>query len=523
MYKALFPYQVFHYWQQNVETGYPCDFCFMKRNKIFKPIAGMIATIMVATMLFSMTAFGATTYTPVAGTSCDFTKFLIMDQGDNVPNVTFSFTVEAGSARSADTSDNAVMQVLPGVVVTSGGVVTSPSIADVTFADGDTTYTSVQTGDIDVARAASDRASGLTPATGVQFESGEMYAKHTATVDFTGVTFDEPGIYRYIIRETASATHEDAGIMHDNDTDRVLDVYVVHEDTAAVTEAWIYDGTAYDTEALAKAAADADQGVGAGEGDYTGIEHRAASAASSGLVVAAYVLHKVDGDVTINSTMGSADVAAQGAALADKTDGFTNEYNSKDLVFKKEVTGNEASRDKWFEFTATLTNVNDDDIFTVSITDDNNAATTDGNADATSGTTSATRASNQSKPNPTSLTGAQLKTGVKFYLQHGQSIAIRGIAPNAGYSITEDSEDYAPTASGVTGYTDATATTGSETIATIAGNNKAVMTSYLNTRSGIVPTGIWGDVMKYAIPLVVIAVAGILFLVLKKKKNSKNK
>ena len=75
-----------------------------------------------------------------------------------------------------------------------------------------------------------------------------------------------------------------------------------------------------------------------------------------------------------------------------------------------------------------------------SIADDNDANTIDGNADATSGTTAATRASNQGKTNPTEVTGAQLKAGVKFYLQHGQSIAIRGIAPNATYTVTEDAE-----------------------------------------------------------------------------------
>ena len=59
------------------------------------------------------------------------TKYLIMDAGDNVPNATFSFTVAPGAARSVDTSDNAVMQVLPGVG--------TPTIADVTFSNSDAT------------------------------------------------------------------------------------------------------------------------------------------------------------------------------------------------------------------------------------------------------------------------------------------------------------------------------------------------------------------------------------------------
>lgn len=416
------------------------------------------AAIMAATMVMSMVTpvLAATAYTPVAGTSCNFNKYLIMDAGDNVPNVTFSFTVAPGQAISANTSDNQVMQVLPGLG--------TPTIADITFAPTDATVTSAGT-NIDVARAASTRANGLTADTGVELEAGEKYAMKQATVSFAGITYPEPGIYRYIVTETASTTHEAAGIMHDNDTDRVLDVYVTDD----------------------------------GNGN---------------LVVSSYVLHTDVNDVVIGNAMGSADVAAAAAALGDKTDGFTNEFNSKDLVFKKEVAGNQASRDKWFEFTAKAENVNDADVFTVSISDDNNADTTDGNADATSGTTAATREANQNKANPASVTGAQLKAGVKFYLQHGQSIAIRGFAPNATYTVTEDAEDYKSTASAVTDFTDVT--TG--VIGTVAGSNKAAKTSYRNERNGIIPTGVFMTIAPFAV-VTLIGGAGATIMLKKKKKE----
>ena len=76
-----------------------------------------------------------------------------------------------------------------------------------------------------------------------------------------------------------------------------------------------------------------------------------------------------------SSTMGSNDVMSEGEPLDDKTDGFTNEYKSKDLVFKKEVVGNQASRDKYFEFTLKLENVGNENTFTVSIADDNDPNT----------------------------------------------------------------------------------------------------------------------------------------------------
>ena len=213
-----------------------------------------------------------------------------MDAGDNVPNATFSFTVAPGTARSVSTSDNAVMQVFQGVG--------TPTIADVTFSPSDATATEAGT-NVDVARPEKRLTERmvLRQMMMLEFEAGEKYATKQATVDFSRVEFNEPGIYRYIITETANADNAAKGIMHDNDVDRVLDVYVT------------------------------DNGSGV-------------------LAVSGYVLHTDEDDVVINASMGSS--ATDGAAIDDKTDGFTNEYNSKDLVFKKEVTGNQASRDKYF-------------------------------------------------------------------------------------------------------------------------------------------------------------------------------
>lgn len=418
----------------------------MKFNNIAKRIAaaGLAAGLVLTTSVVSM---AATTYTPVAGTSCNFNKYLIMDAGDNVPNATFSFTVAPGTAVSAS---NTVMQVLPGVG--------TPTIANVTFTNSDTTATAAGT-NIDVARTAAQRVEGAT--SGVQLDAGQKYATKQATVDFSTVKFNEPGIYRYIITETANEAHANAGIIHDTDVDRVLDVYVT------------------------------DNGSGT-------------------LVVSSYVLHTNVSAPVINTTMGSADVAAAGDALSDKTDGFTNEYGSKDLRISKEVSGNQASRDKWFEITATFTNVADADTFVVSIANDNDANTNDGNADATSGTTAATITANQGKTNPTSVTGAQLKAGQKFYLQHGQNVVIRGIAPNATYTVTENAEDYQSAVMN--------GKTNSGTIGSVAGSNKVAEAGFTNTRNGVVPTGVILDSAPFII-IIGLAVAALAFTALRKKSR----
>ena len=426
-----------------------------------------VLLVFAVVMSLGVTAFAENKYensaglTPVDGTSLTFKKFLIIGAGDNVPNVTFSYTIAAGTAISTDTSSNTEFQVDAGVDADK------VTITDTTFAPRATTYTSVQTGDIDVTRQASDRATGLTADTGVEFETskGEQYAVQNATVDFSGVTFVEPGVYRYIITETASTTNAAAGIMHDNDVDRVLDVYVTDN-----------NGT---------------------------------------LEISGYVLHKNESNIAISSTMGSNDVMSEGEPLDDKTDGFTNEYKSKDLVFKKEVVGNQASRDKYFEFTLKLENVGNENTFTVSIADDNDPNTTDGNADATSGSNNATITANRGKENVLTLTSdASGEITRKFYLQHGQSIAVRGLPLNAEYTVTENAENYKSTGASVTGYTDAT----SGDIGIVAGNNKVVKTSFKNERQGIIPTGLF-TIVGPAIAVILIALIGIGIVLMGKRRK----
>ena len=419
----------------------------MSRKKLFTKLGAIALT---ASMLFAMSApaFAATTYTPVAGRTFNFSKYLIMSKDTQTPAVSFAFSIAPGTAIAAGAKN---MEVLAGVG--------TPTVSAAAFTLGQQTKTSAGDTDIDVKRTAAERVSGATD--GVQLDANEKFATSTATVDFSGVTFNEPGIYRYIITETASEANAAKGIVNDTDVDRVLDVYVTDKG----------DGT---------------------------------------LEVSQYVMHTNVSDPVLGPDNGSNDATP----LGDKTDGFTNEYNTIDLAVKKEVSGNQASRDKWFEFTIKLTGAADDASYTVCIADDGVADNVDGNADSQSGSTAATRESNRGKSNPTTVTGAAFKAGQKFYLQHGQSVVVRGLAPDVTYEVTEDAEDYKSTPKVVSGYTDET----SGTMGTIAGDDGVVMTSYKNTRGGVIPTGV---AMSIGAGLVVVGfgAAGTALFMRKRKED----
>lgn len=417
-------------------------------KKFSKIVSLMLAAVLVVSA-FSMSALAfddGRNYEPVAGSSITFNKYLIVPVTSSIPAIEFNFEIAAGSPRSADTSDNSVMQVLAGV--TPDAI----RVGSAVFTEGMATSTTTDA-TMDVART--DRRN-------VVFGENEKFAVTTVSLDFSRVAFNEPGIYRYIITETANAEHAAAGFVHDDDVDRVLDVYVTDD----------------------------------GEGN---------------LVVSAYVLHKNDEDVVIGTNMGSDDVDANGDRLADKTDGFTNEYNPDlvNLVFKKEVYGNQASRDKVFEFTVSLENLAPGKAYVVSLADDGDDNTVDGNAPATSGTNSATIAANAGKTNVTSITAdAEGKVTQKFYLAHGQYIAIRDLPQEAVYSVTENAEDYKSEAATVANFTDP--------VSGIMGSADKY-TSYKNTRNGIIPTGVVLTVLP-GIALIGVSAAGIVL----SRRNRKN-
>ena len=428
-----------------------------KKIKSFLPKAGLTA-MMAVTALASMgtpvfAAAGTNYGTTVEGTkTTTFDKFLVMDSQANVPNATFTYAVTAGNAKAYDVAGKK-FQVLAGVDANKitmagvGGTAEAAAAANtIVFRQGDGSDTHGTTKDEYVKDIDTTK---------------QKYAMKTATLDFSAVQFTEPGVYRYVITE--SGTNQ--GITNDADLTRVLDVYVND------------------------ASADVD-------GAFT-----------KKLTIAGYVLHSNENDepdVAAGDNFGST-----GAYVATKSQGFTNSYDTSDLTLRKQVTGNQASRDKYFEFTLNIAAAQPNTKYDVVIDE----------ADATTGTNAATIKADEGKANVTTFTKNNAhKATQKFYLQHGQQVTVQGLAKDTTYAVTENTEDYKSTAN--TKDTPVVDTKADTEAAPVDGTivSTDLTTGFLNTRDGVIPTGVIMAVAPFAV-VTILGGAGVVTMVMKKNKK----
>lgn len=424
----------------------------MKKNLLPKMwmTALMAATAFAGVGTPVLAAAGTNYGTTIEGTkTTTFDKFLVMDKQANVPNAKFTYTVTAGNAKAYDVAGKK-FQVLAGVdadKITMAGVGAADAAANsIVFKQGDGSDTHDTTKDEYVKNI--DAAK-------------QKYALKTATLDFSKVQFTEPGVYRYIITE--SGTNQ--GITNDADITRVLDVYVND------------------------ASADVD-------GAFT-----------KKLTIAGYVLHSNENDepdVAAGENFGST-----GTYTDKKSQGFTNSYDTSDLTLRKQVTGNQSSRDKYFEFTLNIAAAQPNTKYDVVIDD----------ADATSKTNAATIEANAGKTNVTSITtdGAG-KATQKFYLQHGQQVTVQGLAKDTTYTVTENTEDYKSTAN--TKDAPVVDTKADTEAAPVDGTivSTDLTTGFLNTRDGVIPTGVIMAVAPFAV-VTILGGVGIVTMVMKKNKK----
>ena len=392
-----------------------------------KRFTKIMALLMITALIMSIAAISASaenTYTPVAGTNTQFNKYLVVDSDTNIPAISFNFTVAPGTAVAATNTTPAVL----------AGVGT-PTIATVTFANGQATSTTAP--------------SDLTLA------SGKKFATQVATVDFSGVTFTEPGVYRYVITEQetagAKAVTYDTQATTPGSKVRYLDVYVEDQNNA--------------------------------------------------LVVSSYVMHETTAVVENNNTATTDDDVA-----TDKSSSYVNEVSTKDLEFGKEVTGNQGSKDKYFEFQLVISNAQANTTYSIDLT----------SAEASPTATDATSYSSMTNPTSFTTNGTGDAT-ITFYLKDGQYIKIPGLPDGYGYTLTETAEDYASSAT----ISAANGKGGVAYSAPVTGTNVSadIKTGFTNDRTGIIPTGVLLTIAPFAIGILLFGAIIIFFIARRRREN----
>ncbi len=360
-----------------------------------------------------------------------FHKYLTIKNGGVIPASQFGFTIEAGSGVTAT---GTTLGVLPGVFKNG-----KPSIANVSFAANAPTTAGAE-GD------------------GIVDTRDKKYASQAGTIDFSGVEFTEPGVYRYIITENAGGGTS-SGVENDPVPERTLDVYIMDNGSGALTFGgyMLYSGTVTD----APLATDSAEG-----------------AAPSGAV---------------------------------KDDKYVNSVANTELTITKTVTGNQGSRDKFFKITVSLTGLGNG--AKVSVEKTGYAA---GNASKTSATSYPLSTVNGSNGNGvTELTANP--SGVishDFYLSDGDTVKLTGVPNGASYTVKEEPEGYTASAKlNGTAINLSDSGTAKQT-AQLTLNDDSTL-AFTNSRSGTVPTG----VIVSVIPGFLIAALGVTGLIMIAKKR----
>lgn len=511
---------------------------------------------------------GSVTYEDKNGTDQTFTsynaaelkKILVIKDDANIPKVSFDYTASAGDAVAATTTTHAVLAgVNPANIKwvveqtkTNSGANDTFDVDNVGEHSAGTAGASYSlnyaaqdvhddnggkiTGATDTYTMAAGSDNVLLNNTSTAVDDSNStdvyYAIKTMRLDFTECGFTEPGIYRYIITEDGTAQD---GVTYDPTLTRTIDVYVEDATYTPYTS-----GTAGETQNKLRIAG------------YVMYKGRVTDApAKPGTASAGTASTLEDGLAnTAKGDNGANYGTPNGYEVSEttKSEGFKNTYVTHELTFSKEVTGNQASKDKFFKFKLEIKNATIGNVFDVDITnaegsvpDTVNAATQNSYA---SQINAAQLVADASKTLATDGYTFTLNSGsdsvgtitAYYYLQHGDKVIIKGLPDNTSYAITESQEDYTA-ALVLTGDTkNGDATTGTEINNTLTVDNAdaddANWTAgyvdtalkddadakFTNTREGTIPTGV---ILSIAAPAAVgaAAIGGIAFILIRNKRR----
>ena len=451
-----------------------------------KTVKRMLTMALALVMCLALAAPALADYTPNTSEKVYIDKDLVLPKDATVPTVDFTFTLEANTtADELVTSDGWEIHqgdVTDVVITGTNGV----EEAKVSFTPTHPTTAGSEGGDI--------------------ADATQKYATESLTIDFSGVEFDEPGIYRYKITEVKGT---DAGITYDEDTTYYIDLYVYYLDDGTLG---IGDIIVTDEDTLEGAEDTTGDGIidtGDNRPDDPEEKVEAGSGESEeGTDPTPNPDDKIPGDGDDDDgdpdTPKTPSVPNKGNSLAD----FINYYVPLTLTLEKKVSGNQGSLTDLFDFAIDL-NVEDGVYYVTNANADGIEVV--GYITISGGTGKFTSASGEKGY-------AQLKSGDK--------ISIKVPAKGYGYTITEQgAADYTT----VVDNTDAaswnetnwTGIKGTATDTKVATGTSLTIDKNVvveNHKNGTVPTGVLLTIAPFVI-LMVIGVAGAAVVMTKKKYN----
>ncbi len=411
------------------------------KGKRTKKLLALFITATMAVMMMGIfaSAAGSNNYAAVNGGIMTFKKYFVVPKDTTIPSRTVSYTIEAGAPVDASATTDKV-PIYAGPIVDA----TTPSVSSVSFSSAD------EIG-----------AKQGTATDGITNNASKKYIEKDVTIDFSGVTFTEPGIYRYIVTEQSVAGASCVG-----NTKRTVDVYVTDTSGALTVTKVMYMGLVTD------------------QGNPTG---------------------------AIPNPIATTD--------GDKCESYINIYPSQNLYIGKKISGNQASKDKYFKFTVTLSGAGNatpiavaGDFVSTLIPKNVNAATTD--------------LPDAGYTNPSSFnTEADGTKTVVFYLQGGQYVELQGVPAGATYKVIDGDETNGYSSEGYTRtYSSSTNTI---TIGSLAfsdpneGNivdGSDVKVAAENSKNGAIPTGVIIS-LSGLIVVGIIAVIGFAFFSARSKRR----
>ena len=146
----------------------------------------------------AITASAETTYEPIGG-STTIVKNLVVEEGTNIPKITFNYTIRRGDPQVATAT---TIEILASPIA-------EQTIGTAEFSNADT------------ANTINGLPSDADPSNPT---AGKKYVQKYVSITFPRGTFTKPGVYRYVINETNNHL---PGVGYDGNPTRYLDVFVV--------------------------------------------------------------------------------------------------------------------------------------------------------------------------------------------------------------------------------------------------------------------------------------------------------